>query len=98
MLNSGALGHSNVLEPHNLRVRTLFFAAYRDLLGVSQLDVDVADGSTVATLVAELRGRGGRFESLPHKPAVAVNRTYSLHDVRLASGDEVAFIPPVAGG
>jgi molybdopterin converting factor subunit 1 len=79
-------------------VRTLFFAAYRDLLGVSQLDVDVAEGSTVSQLVAELRGRGGGFQSLPPRPAVAVNRTYSLHDARLAAGDEVAFIPPVAGG
>jgi molybdopterin converting factor subunit 1 len=79
-------------------VRTLFFAAYRDLLGVSQMDVDVADGSTVSQLVAQLRGKGGRFASLPPQPAVAVNRTYSLHDARLSSGDEVAFIPPVAGG
>jgi molybdopterin converting factor subunit 1 len=79
-------------------VRTLFFAAYRDLLGVSQLDVDVAEGATVSHLVAELRLRGGRFAALPHRPAVAVNRDYALHDVRLAAGDEVAFIPPVAGG
>jgi molybdopterin converting factor subunit 1 len=81
-----------------MRVRTLFFAAYRDLLGVSQLDVDVAEGSTVSQLVAELRGRGGRFESLPRQPAIAVNRTYSRHDAPLFPGDEVAFIPPVAGG
>jgi molybdopterin converting factor subunit 1 len=81
-----------------MRVRTLFFAAYRDLLGVSQLDVDVAEGSTVSQLVAELRGRGGRFEALPGQPAVAVNRAYSRQDARLSSGDEVAFIPPVAGG
>jgi molybdopterin converting factor subunit 1 len=81
-----------------LRVRTLFFASYRDLLGVSQMDVDVADGATVSELVSELRGRGGRFESLPAQPAVAVNRSYSPHDLALAPGDEVAFIPPVAGG
>ena len=79
-------------------VRTLFFAAYRDLLGVSQLDVDVHEGATVSQLVSELRRRGGRFASLPDRPAVAVNRTYALHDASLAAGDEVAFIPPVAGG
>lgn len=79
-------------------VRTLFFAAYRDMLGVSQLDVDVAEGATVSQLVRELRLRGGRFAALPHHPAVAVNRSYARHDAALASGDEVAFIPPVAGG
>jgi molybdopterin converting factor subunit 1 len=81
-----------------VRVRTLFFASYKDLLGVSQMEVDVSDGATVSDLVSALRGRGGRFESLPPTPAVAVNRSYSLHDARLAPGDEVAFIPPVAGG
>ena len=35
---------------------------------------------------------------LPAEPAVAVNRTYAMHDERLRAGDEVAFIPPVAGG
>lgn len=81
-----------------MRVRTLFFAAYRDLLGVSDLEVEVAEGCTVSGLVASLRGRGGAFEALPSEPAVAVNRSYSVLDARLSPGDEVAFIPPVAGG
>lgn len=81
-----------------MRVRTLFFASYRDLLGVSQLEVELSDGATVSELVRALRGRGGRFEQLPPEPAVAVNRTYTRHDAPLGAGDEVAFIPPVAGG
>jgi molybdopterin converting factor small subunit len=31
-------------------------------------------------------------------PPVAVNREYVTADTRLAEGDEVAFLPPVAGG
>ncbi len=79
-------------------VRTLFFAAYRDLIGTAELDVDVGDGATVADLVAELRGRGHPFASLPAAPAIAVNRTYADPGHPLSAGDEVAFIPPVAGG
>ena len=79
-------------------VQTLFFASYRDLLGVSRLDVELAEGSTVADLVHELRGRGAPFDTLPAEPAVAVNRTYAPLSETLGSGDEVAFIPPVAGG
>ena len=79
-------------------VRTLFFAAYRDRLGISELAVELPTGSTVADLVAELRGRGSPFDVLPEEPAVAVNRTYALLDEPLGTGDEVAFIPPVAGG
>ena len=79
-------------------VNTLFFAAYRDLLGTGELSVELLEGATVADLVKELRGRGAPFDVLPVEPAVAVNRTYAMHDEVLGSGDEVAFIPPVAGG
>lgn len=81
-----------------MSVQALFFAAYRDLLGTKALSVDLPDGATVADLVAELRGRGAPFDSLPAEPAVAVNRTYAYSDALLSAGDEVAFIPPVAGG
>lgn len=82
----------------SVSVRTLFFAAYRDLVGTGELDVQVPEGSTVSDLVAELRGRGAPFSGLPAAPAVAVNRTYADAAERLEAGDEVAFIPPVAGG
>jgi len=81
-----------------LAVQALFFAAYRDLVGTRDLTVDLPDGATVADLVAELRGRGAPFSALPAEPAVAVNRAYALHSEPLRAGDEVAFIPPVAGG
>jgi MoaE-MoaD fusion protein len=81
-----------------LRIQTLFFAAYKDLLGLSRLELEVPEGCTVSQLVSLLRERGGAFLALPQTPAVAVNRTYSYVDSILAPGDEVAFIPPVAGG
>jgi sulfur-carrier protein len=81
-----------------LSVNTLFFASYRDLLGTGALEVEIADGATVADLVASLRARGAPFDALPANPAVAVNRVYAFRDEVLGAGDEVAFIPPVAGG
>jgi len=82
----------------SVSVQALFFAAYRDLLGTSKLDVLLPEGATVADLVRELRGRGAPFSALPREPAVAVNRTYADPGDTLRAGDEVAFIPPVAGG
>jgi len=79
-------------------VRTLFFAAYRDLVGAPEIAVEMAEGSTVRDLVVELRGRGEPFNRLPEEPAVAVNLIYVAAAEPLRSGDEVAFIPPVAGG
>ena len=81
-----------------MSVQALFFAAYRDLLGTKAVSVHLPEGSTVADLVAELRGRGAPFDALPSEPAVAVNRAYALQSEPLSDGDEVAFIPPVAGG
>jgi len=81
-----------------LSVNALFFASYRDLVGTSHMAVELSPGATVSDLVAELRGRGAPFDTLPAEPAVAVNRTYAFLDEPLSADDEVAFIPPVAGG
>lgn len=81
-----------------MQVRTLFFASYRDLVGTGSLELQLPQGATVSDLVARLRNRGGPYGTLPPDPAVAVNREYARSDVALKDGDEVAFIPPVAGG
>lgn len=82
----------------SIAVRTLFFASYRDLVGTSTLEVEVPEGASVGDLVAGLRERGHPYSVLPETPAVAVNRRYASMDEPLGPGDEVAFIPPVAGG
>jgi len=79
-------------------VTALFFASYRDLVGSPSLSIELAEGATVADLVSKLRERGAPFDALPAQPAVAVNRAYALLDEPLSADDEVAFIPPVAGG
>lgn len=82
----------------SVSIRTRFFAAYRDLLGTESTEVHLPEGSTVADLVRTLRERGGAFSALPEDPPVAVNRSYATPDDPLEDGDEVAFLPPVAGG
>lgn len=81
-----------------MQIRILFFAAYRDLVGTGDMDLDVPQGIDVSGLVAELRALGGGFAGLPRNPTVAVNQEYSPDGRVLEDGDEVAFIPPVAGG
>ena len=81
-----------------MQVHAFFFAVYRDLVGTSELSLEVPEDCTVADLVGALRARGRPFDRLPEDPAVAVNRAYSAPATRLSPEDEVAFIPPVAGG
>ncbi len=81
-----------------MKIQILFFASYRDLLGTGEMTLHLPEGSSVAGMVAELRGRGEPFSTLPQHPVVAVNECYAPEDRILEEGDVVAFIPPVAGG
>lgn len=80
-----------------MQVRVLLFAQYRDAAGTDQLTFELPAGSTAADAVARLRATGAG-SIIPEKPVVALNMTYaSLADV-LNEGDELALLPPVAGG
>jgi MoaE-MoaD fusion protein len=79
-------------------VRSLFFAQYRDFAGTDELSVELPEGARVADLVTRLRENGNELSKLPASPVVAVNMDYAPCDTPLSDGDEVAFIPPVAGG
>lgn len=81
-----------------LDVTVLLFAAHRDLAGADRTVVSLPERATVAALIAELRCRGGGWAALPEKAAVAVNRRYAPGETVLGEEDEVALIPPVAGG
>jgi molybdopterin converting factor small subunit len=78
-------------------MRVLLFASYADALGAPALDVSLPPGATVSDLVRTVRSMPGAG-TLPPEPLVAVNLAYAAHDVVLEPGDEVALIPPVAGG
>lgn len=81
-----------------MRIRLLLFALYRDLTGVDELVVDVPDGSSAGTALSSLRERDARFARIPDHPVVAINREYALLDESLHEDDELALLPPVAGG
>lgn len=102
MRGGGVRGADRFIFPapdaSRMDVRALFFASYRELIGTSAMELRVPDGATVADLVGELRARGAPWDRLPRDPAVAVNLEYAAAETLLAPGDEVAFIPPVAGG
>jgi molybdopterin synthase catalytic subunit len=78
-------------------IRSLFFASYRDMAGADELALELPPGARVADLVGRLRSSGG-LSRMPESPVVAVNMDYAPLATELRDGDEVAFIPPVAGG
>ena len=80
-----------------MSVTVLLFASYADALGASSLSVELPANATVADVLADLRSRAGS-ERLPPTPLVAVNQRYAGVASAVHEGDEVAVIPPVAGG
>ena len=80
-----------------MTVTVLLFASYADALGHSTLELSLPAGATVADVVAGLASLPGA-DRLPPRPLVAVNERYASQDAVLRAGDEVALIPPVAGG
>lgn len=80
-----------------MKVRVRFFASYAEAFGREEMALELRAGCTVADCVAALRAEP-MAARLPPNPLVAVNLRYSRPETPLAEGDEVAVIPPVAGG
>jgi molybdopterin converting factor small subunit len=80
-----------------MTVPVLVFASYADAFGARTVNVPVSAPCTVADVVAAMRDLPGG-DHLPAKPVVAVNHAYARPDTSVRDGDEVALIPPVAGG
>ena len=79
-----------------MTIRVLLFAYWADALGARSVDVDLADDATAADVLSALDARSAGL-ALP-RPALAVNRCIVPAHARITAGDEVAIIPPVAGG
>jgi molybdopterin converting factor small subunit len=79
-------------------IRMLAFAGARDVIGHPEVDLAAPAPCTVDELLAHVceayPGLG------PHKKSLrlAVNGTYANGSDHVLPGDEVALIPPVAGG
>jgi molybdopterin converting factor small subunit len=80
-----------------MTVTVLLFASYADAVGRSSIELDLRAGATVDDVIERVRclGDGDR---LPAQPLVAVNEQYAARSLELHGGDEIALIPPVAGG
>jgi molybdopterin converting factor subunit 1 len=80
-----------------MTVTVLLFASYADALGRPSIELSLPAGATVGDALREVSALPGARD-VPSAPLVAVNERYSGLDQVLASGDELAIIPPVAGG
>jgi MoaD family protein len=81
-----------------MKVRILYFASFRDVAGRPEEDRELPPGTRISDLWEILSREFPAFSRLPRMPPVAVNRLQQVGYVPLEDGDEVAYLPPVAGG
>jgi molybdopterin converting factor subunit 1 len=79
-------------------VRVLYFAVIRERLHLDVELVELPVGATLDALVTELVRLHDVLGGLLAVCKVAVNQEFAGGDRVLLDGDEVALIPPVAGG
>jgi len=80
-----------------MTVTVRLFAFYAESLGRSSVELDMPEGATVGDVVRSVASLPGAAV-LPASPLVALNASYATSQTAISDGDEVAIIPPVAGG
>jgi molybdopterin synthase sulfur carrier subunit len=80
-----------------VNVHVLLFASYAEGLGLESVRVALPALATVGDALEHVRSLPGG-ERIPPKPLCAVNLAHAALDTPLSEGDEVALLPPLAGG
>jgi molybdopterin converting factor small subunit len=83
--------------PSSLTVRVLLFASYADRLGLDSVALTLPAPATVGAVLERLRTLPGG-DQLPPRPLCARNLAHVGLDAALSGGDEIAILPPLAGG
>ena len=81
-----------------MEIRVLYFAVFREKLGTEHDELELASGARVRDALDALAARHDAIGKLRGRFRVAVNQEFCDDDHALADGDELALIPPVAGG
>jgi len=81
-----------------VKIRLLFFAVLRDITGRSEDVLELPDGTRAGDVWQRLRDEHAALRDYTQPPMIAINESYAGAGQPLRDGDELAFIPPVAGG
>jgi molybdopterin converting factor subunit 1 len=81
-----------------VRIEVLYFAVLRERAGCAREALELPDGADVRAARAAVAGRHPEIAALLSRVQTAVNRTQAGDATVLNDGDEVALLPPVAGG
>lgn len=81
-----------------MKITLKLFGSLREAAAESTLTVELPEGARVADLRQWLADRNPSVDKLGERLAASINLEIVALDDVLEEGDEVAFLPPVAGG
>lgn len=81
-----------------MQVTVRFFAIYRDVTGQPQMELEVADGTDLGSLLERIYEDHPKLKKWADSILCSINRRYVENDTLLKEGDEIALLPPVSGG
>jgi molybdopterin converting factor subunit 1 len=81
-----------------IRVKVLYFGQAREAAGRAEEDFSLPGASSVQTVVSLSTKAHQQLRRMSSAMRFAVNEEIADEDDRLADGDVIAFLPPVAGG
>ena len=81
-------------------VKVKFFAVLKSLVGKEEVSIDVEEGTTLDQLLTKLKMDLPPLADVLDKGGVliSVNQEVVDKEALVRNGDEIAFLPPFAGG
>ena len=81
-----------------MKVRVQFYAQLRELVGMRELDIDLAEGATVGDLLEKVYAQQPALR--PHDKSILIGAGVEFvhRNHELKPGEEIAIMPPVQGG
>jgi molybdopterin converting factor small subunit len=81
-----------------MRIHVQFYAQLRDLAGFAELDVDLAEKSTVRALLENIYKQKPALRAHDKSILVGAGVEFVDRDYVIQPGDEISIMPPVQGG
>jgi molybdopterin converting factor small subunit len=81
-----------------MKIHVQFYAQLRDLVGMRELDLDVAEGATVRGLLEEIYAQQPALRSHDKSILIGAGVEFVDRNYELKPDEEIAIMPPVQGG
>ncbi len=81
-----------------MTVHVQFFSRLKDIIGGTDLNLELADGATVSELIGELYQRFPPLAAWDASILVGAGVEFVPRDYVMKSGDQISIMPPVQGG